>query len=78
MPSEKSIRRHQSLDLREALPTDLFGLRRESAALLIGEPKSLSAELVPQGSVFLLELFDHVLLVSIDPASEDQPQKLQR
>jgi hypothetical protein len=60
------------------LPTDLFGLRRESAALLIGEPKSLPAELLPQGSVFLLELFDHVLLVSIDPASEDQPQKLQR
>jgi hypothetical protein len=25
-----------------------------------------------------LEIFDHVLLVSIDPASEDQHQKLER
>jgi len=34
--------------------------------------------LLAQGSVFLLEIFDHVLLMPIDPASEDQHQKMQR
>ncbi len=43
-----------------------------------GEAESLSAQLLAQGSVFLLEIFDHVLLVSVDPASEDQHQKLNR
>ena len=52
--------------------------------MLIGKPKSLSAELLPQGSVtrklrfLLLEIVDHVLLMSTDPASEDQHQKLER
>jgi hypothetical protein len=42
-------------------------MRRSSA-----ESQSLSAELLTQRSVFLLEIFNHVLLVPIDPASEDQ------
>ena len=29
-------------------------------------PKPLSAELLPQGIVFLLKVFDHALLMSID------------
>jgi hypothetical protein len=78
VPSEKSIWRHQGLDLREAFPDDLFGLHRESSTLLISEAEPLPAELLPQGSIFRLDIFDHVLLVSIDPASEEQHQKLQR
>jgi hypothetical protein len=46
----------------------LFGLYCEPPTLPIGEAKSLPTELLPQGLVFLLEIFDHVLLVSIDPA----------
>jgi hypothetical protein len=78
VPSEQSIRRHQGLDLREAVPTDLLGLRCEAAALMIREAESLSSELLPQGSIFPLEIFDHVVLVPIDPAGEDQHQELQR
>jgi hypothetical protein len=84
VPSEQSIRRHQGLDLGEPFPTDLLGLYREPSTLLIGEAEPLPTELLPQGSItrklrFLLsEIFNHVVLVSIDPASEDQHQKLQR
>jgi hypothetical protein len=84
VPSEQSIWSHQGLDLGEDFPTDLLGLRRKAAALLTSKPKSFPAKLLPQGSVtqklrfLLLEIFDHILLVSIDPASEDQHQKLKR
>jgi hypothetical protein len=64
--------------LEEPSSADLRSIHREPSTLLIGEAEPLPAELLPQGSVFLLEIFDHVLLVSIDPASEDQHQKLQR
>jgi hypothetical protein len=78
VPSEQRIRGHQGLYFKEPSSANLLGLRGEPSTLLIGKPKSLSAELGAQGSVLLLEIFDHVLLVSIDPASEDQHQELQR
>ncbi len=59
------------------LPTCL-AFTASPSTLLIREAESLSSELLPQGSVLLLKIFDHVLLVSIDPASEDQHQELQR
>ncbi len=84
VPSEQSIRRHQGLYLEEPSSADLLGLHRKPSTLLIAEAQPLPAELLPQGSFtrklrfLLLEIFDHVLLVSIGPASEDQHQKLQR
>lgn len=35
VPSEQSIWSHQGLDLEEAFPTDLLGLRRDAAALTL-------------------------------------------
>ncbi len=58
--------------MKEPLPADFLGLRREPSTLLISKAEPLPAELLPQGSIFLLEIFDYVLLVPIDPASEDQ------
>jgi hypothetical protein len=78
VPSEQSIRCHQGLYLEEPSSADLLGLYREPSTLLIREAESLPTQLLPQGSVtrklrfLLLEIFDHVLLVSIDPASEGQ------
>jgi hypothetical protein len=43
--------------------------------LSIGEAQSLAAQLLTERSVLFLEIFNHVLLVSIDPAGEDQHQK---
>lgn len=84
VPPEQSIRGHQSLYLEEPSSSDPLGHDGESAALLIGKPESLSGQLRAQYSVtrklrfLLLEVLDHILLASIDPASEDQHQKLQR
>jgi 20S proteasome alpha/beta subunit len=56
--------------------TDCLCLRCESAALLIGESQSPSAQLLAQRSVFLLEVTDHILLVPICPAGKDQHEQL--
>jgi len=78
VPSEQRIRRHQGLDLDEPSSADLLGLYREPSTLLIREAESLPAQPITQGSItrklrfLLLEIFDHVLLVAIDPPSEDQ------
>jgi hypothetical protein len=64
--------------LEEPSSADLLGLYREPSALLIREAESLPTQLLPQGSIFLLEIFDDLLLMPIDPASEDQHQELQR
>ena len=78
VPSEQGVWCHQGLDLGEPFSADLLGLRGETSALLVGESQSFSAQLLPQGSVFLLEILGHVLLVATDPACEDQHQELQR
>lgn len=70
MPSEQSIRRRQGFYLEEAFSANLLGLHGESSALLINKPQSLSTQLLAQGSVFLLELLDDVLLMAFDPASK--------
>ena len=64
--------------MEEPSSPDLLDLYREPSRLLIGEAELLPVELLAKGSVFLLEIFDHVLLMSVDPASEDQSQKLKR
>jgi len=46
--------------LEEPPSADLLGLYREPSTLLIGEAEPPPAELLPQGSIFLLEIFDHV------------------
>ncbi len=55
MPSEQSIRRHQGLDFEEPHSPNRLGPGGESTALAIGETKPFLAQLLPQGSVFLLE-----------------------
>ena len=76
VPTKQSIRCHQSPDLEQPFSTDRFGFDRESPALLIRKLKSLSAQLLAQRSVFLLQVLDGVPLVPIHPASKDQHQKL--
>ncbi len=77
VPTKQSIWCHQGTDLDKPSSTDRFGLDGESAAWSIGESQTFSAQLLAQRSVFLLEIFNHVLLVPIDPAPEDQHQKLE-
>ena len=76
VPSKQSVRRHEGADLEEPFSTDCLCLGSESTALRIGESQSLSAQLLVQRSILLLEIFDHILLVQVHPAGEDQYQKL--
>ena len=76
VPTKQSIRCHQSPDLEQPFSTDRFGLDRELPAFLIRKLKSLSAQLLAQRSVFLLQVLELVPLVPIHPSSKDQHQKL--
>ena len=44
----------------------------------IREPRAFTAELVTENSVLLLEILDHLLLVSTKPSGEKNDQELQR
>lgn len=76
MPSERSARRHSGLDLEQPSPADLLGLSCAPPRLLIGEAAPHPAELLAQSSVFFLEIVNRVRLAPIDPATEDQHQKM--
>ena len=77
VPTKQSIWCHQDPDLEKPFSIDRFGLDGESAALPIGESRSLAAQLLAQRSVtrkprfLLLEIFDYVPLMPID-----QPAKI--
>jgi len=45
--------------LEEPFSADFLGPRREPSTLLIRKPQSPSTQLLLQGSIFLLETFDH-------------------
>jgi hypothetical protein len=75
--SKQSVWRHQGVEPEKPFPTDRFGLDRESTTLRIRESQSLPAELFAQGSILLLQVFNHVLLVAIYPSGEEQHQELQ-
>jgi hypothetical protein len=77
VPSKQSVWRHQGDEPEKPFPTDRFGLDRESTTLRIRESQSLPAELFAEGSILLLQVFNHVLLVAIYPSGEEQHQKLQ-
>jgi hypothetical protein len=72
----QGVWRHQGTDLQEPFPTDRLGLGRESPSLLIRESQSLSAELLAQYSILLLQVLDDILLTTIHPSREGQHQKL--
>jgi hypothetical protein len=54
-----------------------FGFARQARALVIGETFRLAAELFEENAVLVLKLFDHRLLVLIDPANDSEQEELQ-
>jgi hypothetical protein len=75
MPSQKGARGGDGGDLFEPLQTDLFGLGGQPAALVVIEP-GLFAQLLPEDFDLLLQVFDDVLLVAVDPAGQAKEEKL--
>ena len=48
------------------------------SALVIGEPRPAAVQLLTQYPILLFEIVDHLELLPVDLAGEDQEQELQR
>jgi hypothetical protein len=59
----------------EVFEADLRGLGRQPSALGIVEP-GLFAQLLPEHFDLFLEIFDHVLLVAVDPTGQAKEDEL--
>jgi hypothetical protein len=53
-------------------------LRRQAAALVVGEPQLSAAQLLAEHAVLFLQVVDHRDLAPVDPTGERQQQELQR
>jgi hypothetical protein len=78
MPPHQGVWRHDRGDATQHLPPEPLGLGSQAATLIIVEPQTLSLELLLQHPVFLDQIGDHVLLMTIQPTSEAREQHLQR
>src|SRR5919106_508855 len=77
VPTQDRVRRHDGRHLSQDLATESLAFRREAAALVVSQPDTPPPQLLPKDAVLLYQVFDHVLLVAIDPSSERQEQKPQ-
>jgi hypothetical protein len=78
-PGEKRVWCHQRSDLGQHAPADLLGLGRQADPLIVGESHPPAAELIPEHSVLLTQIVDHVAMLLIDPAGqcdEEEPQRV--
>src|ERR671918_506670 len=78
VPAQDRIRRHDGRHLPQNPATESLALRREAAALVVSQLNTAAPQLLPKGTVLFHQVVDHVLLVTIDPASQGREQKPQR
>ena len=78
IPAQDSVRRQQAGDLLEPFPAKHLAPRCEPSALIICEPQPAATHLLAQNSILFFEVVDHLELLPIDPAGEQQEQELQR
>jgi hypothetical protein len=77
IPPHEGLRGDKRRHLFETLATKRVGECGEAAALEIGEPQSLRAELSFENAVFLLKVSDHLLLMPLEPAGEHGNKDMQ-
>jgi hypothetical protein len=75
MPIHERARGDDGSDRFEPLQPDFLGLGGQSSALVVVEP-GLFARLFLQDFDLLLEVFDHVLLLAVDPAGQAKEEEL--
>ena len=75
MPVQERARGDDAGDLLEPMRTDVFGLGGQPSALVVVEP-GLLVQLLPHDLNLLLEVFDHVLLMAVDPAGQTNEEEL--
>ncbi len=77
VPAHESIRRGNGGDLFEAFAAERVCQRGEAAALEIGETQPSAAELGFEDAILFLGIGDHLLLVTLHPASDHGDQELE-
>jgi hypothetical protein len=75
MPIQEGAGSGQSGNPLEVFEANLFGLGRQPLPLGIVEPRLL-AQLLLEDFDLLLEIFDHVLLVVVDPTGQAKEDEL--
>jgi hypothetical protein len=78
VPAQNRVRCHQSGDLVQHASAQYPTFRREASALVVSEPRPPLAQLLAEDAVLLLQVVDHRVLATVDPAREKQEQELQR
>ena len=76
MPTQNRIRCEQRAEFLQSFATEDLTLQREAATLVIVEQDSFLSKLLLENSIFGSQIFDHFLLLAIDPASENHQVEL--
>src|SRR6516165_9095258 len=80
MPGQQSLGRDNRGHLLENLPSQSLGLSGQSAALVIVEPQSLSAQLLAKNSVLFPKVVDQLQLLLVHPSGygdQHEPERVQ-
>jgi hypothetical protein len=70
VPTKDGVGSDERSDFGEGASPNGFAADRESPTLIVGQPESLAAELLPENSVLLSEIFDDGVLLATDPSGE--------
>ncbi len=68
VPTQQGVRRGDGGDIFQALAPERVGERSEAAALGIDEPEPAATEVGFEGAIFLDEVGNDLLLVTLHPA----------
>ena len=71
MPTENRIGREQGADLFESLATEDLALNCQSTSLVVVEQDAFRAVRFPKNPVLGAKVLDRFLLLSVDPASDN-------
>jgi hypothetical protein len=77
IPAQEGVWVGNRGDLFEACATERVGERGEAAAFGVGQAQLSAAELSFEDAVFLLQIGDDLLLVTLEPAGEHGEQELE-
>ena len=78
IPAQDGIRCHDTGDLSETTSSEDLAFHGQSALLVVGEANASRAVCRAQDPVLLQQVLDDVLLLSIDPAGEEQEEEGER
>ena len=78
MPREQRIGCHQRLQFIKSPATQHLGFHGQSYPLFVGEPKSLSSELLLEHTVLLDEIIDDHLLLAVESAGQGDYKEMER